>query len=112
MKTYKILHWKNLIYLDKNYGIVDCRGNVRTLDLVGRFAEWIFPKHRFFEWEPSDEAYCRKYGVGHEVIHEFSMLILKAKCVTTTTEYIVYEDLGLVARDRGKIRILSPCLLN
>ena len=27
---------------------------------------WIFPKHRFFEWEPEDEPLCRKYGIGHE----------------------------------------------
>ena len=26
--------------------------------------KWLFPKHRFFEWEPKDEAFCRKYGIG------------------------------------------------
>lgn len=27
---------------------------------------WVFPKERFFEWEPKDEPFCRAYGVGHE----------------------------------------------
>jgi hypothetical protein len=26
---------------------------------------WIFPKERFFEWEPKDEWFCKKYGIGH-----------------------------------------------
>jgi hypothetical protein len=29
-------------------------------------SEWIFPQHRFFEWEPKDEPFCRKYGIGHK----------------------------------------------
>lgn len=28
---------------------------------------WVFPKERFFEWEPKDEAMCRRLGIGHEV---------------------------------------------
>ena len=28
--------------------------------------QWQFPTHRFFEWEPKDEKFCRKFGIGHE----------------------------------------------
>lgn len=28
---------------------------------------WQFPKHRFIEYEQSDEWWCRKYGFGKEV---------------------------------------------
>ncbi len=36
--------------------------------IVSQFAltyVWVFPKHRFFEWEPADEPFCRKFGIGH-----------------------------------------------
>src|SRR4051794_28173317 len=26
---------------------------------------WVFPKHRFFEWEAKDEESCRALGIGH-----------------------------------------------
>lgn len=28
---------------------------------------WVFPQDRFVEYEPKDEWWCRKYGIGHEV---------------------------------------------
>jgi len=28
--------------------------------------DWVFPKHRFFEWEPKDERACRALGIGHD----------------------------------------------
>lgn len=28
---------------------------------------WQFPKHRFVEYEPKDEWWCRKYGFGKEI---------------------------------------------
>lgn len=27
---------------------------------------WIFPDHPYIEYEPKDEWWCRKYGIGHE----------------------------------------------
>jgi hypothetical protein len=27
---------------------------------------WVFPQHRFFEWEAKDEKGCRALGIGHE----------------------------------------------
>lgn len=30
--------------------------------------EWVFPKEKFVEFEKSDEWWCRKYGVGKEII--------------------------------------------
>ena len=103
----RILHKDNLIYLDKKYGIVDCRGNVRTLDLCGEFYEWIFPQHPFFEYEVQDEWYCRKYNVGYEKRHYFSLLILRAECVGQTDDYIIYKDLGIIERNKGKMTL--PC---
>lgn len=29
---------------------------------------WVFPKDRFVEYEPKDEWWCRKYGLGHEEV--------------------------------------------
>lgn len=29
---------------------------------------WEFPKERFVEYEPKDESWCRKLGIGREVI--------------------------------------------
>lgn len=29
--------------------------------------EWQFPKERFVEYEPSDETWCRYFGIGKEV---------------------------------------------
>lgn len=107
-KRMRILFRNNLIYLDKKYGIVDCKGNIRTLDLLGEFYEWIFPQHRLFEYEPQDEWYCRKYNIGYEIRHYFSMLILRAECMGCTDDYIIYKDLGILEKKRGKI--LIPCL--
>jgi hypothetical protein len=28
--------------------------------------KWVFPKERFWEYEPSDEKWCRQLGIGHE----------------------------------------------
>ncbi len=28
--------------------------------------KWVFPKHRFFEWESKDEKVCRFLGIGYE----------------------------------------------
>lgn len=28
--------------------------------------KWVFPVEKFWEYEPSDEAWCRKLGIGHE----------------------------------------------
>jgi hypothetical protein len=27
---------------------------------------WVFPQDRFVEYEPKDEWWCRRYGIGHE----------------------------------------------
>lgn len=29
---------------------------------------WVFPKERFVEYEPKDEGWCRKLGIGHEEV--------------------------------------------
>lgn len=30
-------------------------------------SRWVFPQKRFVEYEPSDERWCRYFGIGHEV---------------------------------------------
>ena len=30
--------------------------------------EWVFPKSRFVEYEPQDEAWCRFFGIGKEAL--------------------------------------------
>lgn len=37
-----------------------------SVDPMAVTRPWIFPEHQFIEWEPKDEAFCRKYGIGHE----------------------------------------------
>ena len=27
---------------------------------------WVFPQHRFFSYEPKDEGWCRRLGIGYE----------------------------------------------
>jgi len=39
------------VILDAN-----CKQNIR----------WVFPRERFFEWEPKDERLCRLLGIGYE----------------------------------------------
>lgn len=33
---------------------------------AARGSSWIFPQEPFFEWEPHDEWFCRRYGIGHQ----------------------------------------------
>jgi hypothetical protein len=35
---------------------------------IPKFAKkWVFPKEQFWEYEPSDEKWCRQLGIGHEI---------------------------------------------
>lgn len=50
---------------------VTLTGRVATGHVIGVRVErsekcWVFPKERFFEWEPDDEASCRFLGIGHD----------------------------------------------
>lgn len=46
---------------------------VRTDENMPRFKEnrrWAFPVEPFWEYEASDEGWCRKAGIGHEVVEQ------------------------------------------
>ena len=36
---------------------------------------WMFPTHRFFEWEPKDEVTCRRLGIGEEKLMPAAFMI-------------------------------------
>lgn len=38
-----------------------------SLEMKRTVRRWQFPQHRFVEYEPSDEAWCRYCGIGKEV---------------------------------------------
>ncbi len=41
--------------------------NVTTLQVTYLRKVWLFPPHRFIEYEPSDEAWARPLGFGREI---------------------------------------------
>lgn len=41
---------------------------VRFNDAMAKYvSKWVFPEDRFWQYEPSDEKWCRQLGIGGEV---------------------------------------------
>lgn len=49
-------------------------------DNISTETEWIFPKHRFFEYEPKDEQSCRALGIGYERLKPKAFFINPDQC--------------------------------
>lgn len=49
-------------------------------DNISTETEWIFPKSRFFEYEPKDEKSCRALGIGYEQLKPKAFFINPNQC--------------------------------
>lgn len=70
--------WKDVILsAAKLRGIPLDGAQIDFIDVVPKFTtKWEFPKERFVEYEPSDEAWCRYFRLG---------------CVVETEEPLIYS---------------------
>lgn len=64
-----MMHPKTLRWIKANLGGAPLTGlNIKTVQYAPRwFKKWQFPTERYWQYEASDEGWCRYFDVGHEV---------------------------------------------